>query len=110
MQNQNHRKLLKIPNHYHAHILKQLFFHPAEAMDLLHHICDTEKPDMIIGSSMGGMYTEMLYGFDRLIEDVTGIRTRVAKNPVECVAIGTGESLEHLNAIPEGSVNFSRYR
>lgn len=40
---------------------------PTEAMELLHSICDTEKPDMIIGSSMGGMYTEMLYGFDRLL-------------------------------------------
>ncbi|MBO7418187.1 MAG: esterase [Bacteroidaceae bacterium] len=40
---------------------------PTEAMELLHNICKTEKPDMIIGSSMGGMYTEMLYGFDRLL-------------------------------------------
>ena len=40
---------------------------PSEAMELLHHICETEKPDMIVGSSMGGMYTEMLYGFDRLL-------------------------------------------
>ncbi|MGX8682186.1 MAG: YqiA/YcfP family alpha/beta fold hydrolase [Bacteroidales bacterium] len=48
-------------------ISPDLPIHPAEAMELLHHICDTEKPDMIIGSSMGGMYTEMLYGFDRLL-------------------------------------------
>ncbi|MCR4765468.1 MAG: esterase [Bacteroidaceae bacterium] len=48
-------------------IAPDLPVHPAEAMDLLHRICDTEKPDMIIGSSMGGMYTEMLYGFDRLL-------------------------------------------
>ena len=41
--------------------------HPAEAMELLHQICETEKPDLIIGSSMGGMYSEMLYGFDRLL-------------------------------------------
>lgn len=40
---------------------------PAEAMELLHSICETEKPDMIVGSSMGGMYAEMLYGFDRLL-------------------------------------------
>jgi rod shape-determining protein MreB len=52
----------------------------------------------------------LIYGLDKLITDVTGIRTRVAKDAVSCVAIGTGESLEHLNAIPEGSVNFSRYR
>lgn len=48
-------------------ISPDLPLHPAEAMDLLHHVCDTEKPDLIIGSSMGGMYTEMLYGFDRIL-------------------------------------------
>ena len=52
----------------------------------------------------------LVYGLDKLITDVTGIRTRVAEDPVSCVAVGTGESLEHLSAIPEGSVNFSRLR
>ena len=41
--------------------------HPAEAMDLLHHTCETENPDLIIGTSMGGMYAEMLYGYDRIL-------------------------------------------
>lgn len=35
-------------------------------MDLLHRMVDTEKPDLVIGTSMGGMYTEMLYGVDRI--------------------------------------------
>lgn len=40
--------------------------HPAEAISLLHDICECEKPDLIIGTSMGGMYAEQLYGFDRI--------------------------------------------
>ena len=40
--------------------------HPQEAMDLLHEVCQREPPDLIIGTSMGGMYTEMLYGYDRI--------------------------------------------
>ena len=36
-------------------------------MDLLHHTCETENPDLIIGTSMGGMYAEMLYGYDRIL-------------------------------------------
>lgn len=39
---------------------------PHEAIALLHHICETEKPDLIIGTSMGGMYAEQLRGFDRI--------------------------------------------
>ena len=40
--------------------------HPEEALELLHHIISEEKPDLIIGTSMGGMYTEQLKGFDRI--------------------------------------------
>ena len=48
--------------------------HPQEAIDLLHHLCETEKPDLILGTSMGGMYTEQLYGFDR-----------ICMNPAMCI-------------------------
>ena len=48
-------------------IAPDLPIHPQEAMDLLRDICEKEKPDLIIGTSMGGMYTEMLYGFDRIL-------------------------------------------
>lgn len=41
--------------------------HPDEAMTLLRDICDREHPDLIIGTSMGGMYAEMLYGYDRIL-------------------------------------------
>lgn len=43
-------------------IAPDLPIHPEEAMDLLHKTVDTERPDLVIGTSMGGMYTEMLYG------------------------------------------------
>lgn len=48
-------------------IAPDLPIHPAEAIALLHNTCETEKPDLIIGTSMGGMYTEMLYGYDRIL-------------------------------------------
>ena len=41
--------------------------HPDEAMALLRRKCEEQKPDLIIGTSMGGMYTEMLYGYDRIL-------------------------------------------
>lgn len=47
-------------------IAYDLPLHPAEAMDLMREKVATEKPDLIIGTSMGGMYTEMLYGTDRI--------------------------------------------
>lgn len=41
--------------------------HPAEAMALLREKCASDNPDLIIGTSMGGMYTEMLRGYDRIL-------------------------------------------
>jgi len=48
-------------------IAEDMPLHPMEALDLLHHLCEEEQPDLIIGTSMGGMYTEQLYGFDRIV-------------------------------------------
>lgn len=47
-------------------IAEDMPLHPAKAMQLLHKLCDERRPDLIIGTSMGGMYTEMLYGYDRI--------------------------------------------
>jgi len=48
-------------------IAPDLPIRPEEAMALLHEVCGREKPNLIIGTSMGGMYAEMLYGYDRIL-------------------------------------------
>ncbi len=48
-------------------VAPDLPLHPEEAMELLRSVCEKSKPDLIIGTSMGGMYSEMLYGYDRII-------------------------------------------
>ena len=48
-------------------IAPDLPIRPQEALDLLRETCNREKPDLIIGTSMGGMYAEMLYGYDRVL-------------------------------------------
>lgn len=48
-------------------IAEDIPLNPTEAMQLLHTMCDNEHPDLIIGTSMGGMYTEMLRGYDRIL-------------------------------------------
>ena len=56
-------------------IAPDLPVHPAEAQALLRKLCNEEKPQLILGTSMGGMYTEQLYGFDR-----------ICMNPALCIA------------------------
>lgn len=48
-------------------IAEDIPLNPTEAMQMLNDMCANEKPDLIIGTSMGGMYTEMLRGYDRIM-------------------------------------------
>jgi rod shape-determining protein MreB len=41
----------------------------------------------------------LLRGIDRLLQEATDIQVKVAKNPLTCVAIGTGKALDQLSAI-----------
>ena len=40
---------------------------PHETMQMLRELCEKEKPDLIIGASMGAMYAEQLRGFWRIL-------------------------------------------
>ena len=37
--------------------------HPDEALALLHSVCEAEKPQILIGTSMGGMLAQQIRGF-----------------------------------------------
>ena len=43
-------------------------------------------------------------GLAQLLTDETGIKTTVAENPLDCVALGTGKALAELNNLRPGSV------
>ena len=40
---------------------------PADAVVMLRELAGKESPDIVIGTSMGGMYAEMLHGFYRIL-------------------------------------------
>jgi len=40
---------------------------PREALPFLKELAASSSPDVILGTSMGGMYAEQLYGFDRIL-------------------------------------------
>ena len=51
-----------------------------------------------------------LMGLDRLMSDVIEIRTRLAKDPVQCVALGTGKILQYLDRMPDGVIDLSKVK
>ena len=48
-------------------VARDIPLHPEEGLQMLKALAAEEQPDLIIGTSMGGMYTEMLTGFDRIL-------------------------------------------
>ena len=83
-------------------------------LDAICSVVEKTPPELVGDILKGGIVMtgggSQLYGFDRLIEDVTGIRPRVAANPVDCVALGTGRVLKLLDNLPEGMIDLSRIR
>ena len=45
---------------------------------------------------------------DKLVTARTGIHTVIADDAISCVALGTGKSLDSLNAMQDGTMNLSR--
>ena len=50
----------------------------------------------------------LIRGFDKLVTARTGIHTVVAENAIQCVAEGTGKSLESVGEMKDGTMNLSR--
>ena len=43
-------------------------------------------------------------GLAEVMQKETGITTRIAEDPLECVALGTGKALENLDKLHPGTV------
>lgn len=48
----------------------------------------------------------LLHGIDKMIERKTGIRTEIAKDALNCVALGTGEALAHIDILSQNGYVF----
>ncbi len=84
----------------------------AEVIEAICSVIERTPPELLGDILKNGIVMtgggSLLYGFDQLITKVTGIPTRVAKDAVSCVAIGTGKSLDNLDMLREGAINLSR--
>ena len=83
-------------------------------LDVICSVVEKTPPELVGDILKNGIILvgggSMLAGLDKLIEDVTGIKTRLTKEPIKCVAIGTGKVLGMLKGMPEGTIDLSRFR
>ena len=85
-----------------------------DVLDAIYAVIENTPPELIGDILKGGIVmtggSSLLYGFDKLIEELTGIKTRVADRPELCVVKGTGKALEYLSGQPEGILDLSKVR
>ena len=83
-------------------------------IEAIHAVLERTPPELTSDISTNGIIMtgggSMIWGFANLIATKTGIPTRVAEEAVSCVAYGTGNCLEHLQSMQDGTMNLSRRR
>ena len=95
--------------------LMEAFAPPASRiLEAIHGVLEQTPPELVGDISANGITMtgggSLLTGFDTLIQEATGIETRVAEDAVCCVARGTGMSLDCISNMKDGTVNFARRR
>ena len=91
----------------------EAFEEPAERiLEAVHSVLEKTPPELVADISTNGIVMtgggSMVKGFDKLVESRTGIVTTVAENAIQCVAMGTGQSLDWVSSMQDGTVNLSR--
>ena len=60
---------------------------PVKALPFLRELCDKEQPNVVVGTSMGGMYAQQMFGFNRICVNPAFFMSKTSK----VLKIGTFE-------------------
>ena len=91
----------------------EAFEEPVERiMEEVHLVLEKTPPELVADISNNGIVMtgggSLVRGFDKLVTARTGIHATVAENAIQCVAEGTGKSLESIQDMQDGTMNLSR--
>ena len=97
-----------------SEILEALEEVSSAIVEAIHSVLERTPPELTGDISSNGIVMtgggSLIWGFDKLVASKTGIPTRVADEAVSCVASGTGNCLENLASMQDGTINLSRKR
>jgi rod shape-determining protein MreB len=78
-------------------------------IDAIKSVIERTPPELIDDIISNGIVMtgggSMLFGINRLVQYYTGIRVRIPKNPMDCVALGTGRSLANISKLPTSIIS-----
>ena len=73
---------------------------PLEALPMLRQLVEAEQPDVIVGTSMGGMYAQQMFGFNRICVNPAFEMSTMSK----VLKVGT---FEYFNPRMDGETHFT---
>lgn len=77
-----------------------------QIVDAVKEVIEKTAPELVGDLLKNGILLTgggaLLDGIDRLLEKETKISVRVAENPIQCVAIGTGKSFDYMDILMDG--------
>ena len=77
-----------------------------QIVDAVRGVIDLTPPELVGDLSENGIILTgggaLLHGMDRLLTQHTKINSKVAENPIQCVAIGTGLSFDYMDVLVDG--------
>jgi len=83
-------------------------------IEAVHRVLENTPPELAADITSTGIVMtgggSLLWGLDKLISEKTGIPTRIADDPVSCVALGTGKALEALDVLESALIKDPRVR
>ncbi len=81
-------------------------------IEAIHSVMEHTPPELVADISTNGIVMtgggSLVSGFDKLVTARTGIPTVVAEDAIQCVAKGTGKSLDSVADMQDGTMNLSR--
>jgi rod shape-determining protein MreB and related proteins len=81
-------------------------------VDAVHSVLERTPPELVGDISENGIILtgggSLVNGLDKLISKRTGIKARIADDPITCVARGTGIALENIDSLQDGLLYIAR--
>lgn len=85
-----------------------------EIRNAVHSVVERTPPELVGDLYENGMVMtgggSLLNGFDKYLSRELKMGVRVADDPIECVAIGTGRSFKYINQLYDGFVTSSTHK
>ncbi len=83
-------------------------------IEAVHAVLERTPPELSADISDRGIVLtgggSLVYGLDKLLQEKTGINVIIADDAISCVALGTGEALNNIEAIEQSATAESKYR